>query len=167
MNEMFCFQCEQTANCSGCTGRAGVCGKSAATARLQDELTGALVSLARAASGNEDLLTATTHTLVQEALFTTLTNVSFNDNTITALIDRVHAEKNRLAPGCSACNAPCGKTGDYDMAHMWSADEDTRSLKSLILFGMRGMAAYAYHAGVMGYSDEAVNRYFFGQEETK
>ena len=53
------------------------------------------------------------------------------------------------------------------MAHMWSADEDTRSLKSLILFGMRGMAAYAYHAGVMGYSDEAVNRYFFGQEETK
>lgn len=77
--------------------------------RLQDELTGALVSLARAASGNEDLLTATTHTLVQEALFTTLTNVSFNDNTITALIDRVHAEKNRLAPGCSACNAPCGK----------------------------------------------------------
>ena len=50
MNEMFCFQCEQTANCSGCTGRAGVCGKSAATARLQDELTGALVSLARAAS---------------------------------------------------------------------------------------------------------------------
>lgn len=161
MNEMFCFQCEQTANCSGCTGRAGVCGKSAATARLQDELTGALVSLARAASGNEDLLTATTHTLVQEALFTTLTNVSFNDNTITALIDRVHAEKNRLAPGCSACNAPCGKTGDYDMAHMWSADEDTRSLKSLILFGMRGMAAYAYHAGVMGYSDEVVNRYFY------
>ena len=161
MNEMFCFQCEQTANCSGCTGRAGVCGKSAATARLQDELTGALVSLARAASGNENLLTATTHTLVQEALFTTLTNVSFNDNTITALIDRVHAEKNRLAPGCSACNAPCGKTGDYDMAHMWSADEDTRSLKSLILFGMRGMAAYAYHAGVMGYSDEAVNRYFY------
>lgn len=44
---------------------------------------------------------------------------------------------------------------------MWSADEDTRSLKSLILFGMRGMAAYAYHAGVMGYSDEAVNRYFY------
>ena len=73
MNEMFCFQCEQTANCSGCTGRAGVCGKSAATAHLQDELTGALVGLARAASGNEDLLTATTHTLVQEALFTTLT----------------------------------------------------------------------------------------------
>ena len=53
MNEMFCFQCEQTANCSGCTGRAGVCGKSAATARLQDELTGALVSLARAARSEE------------------------------------------------------------------------------------------------------------------
>ena len=98
---------------------------------------------------------------MQEALFTTLTNVSFNDETITALIGRVHAEKNRLSPGCSACGVPCGKAGDYDMSHMWSADEDTRSLKSLILFGMRGMAAYAYHAGVMGYSDERVNRYFY------
>lgn len=89
--------------------RRACAGKSAATARLQDELTGALVSLARAASGNENLLTATTHTLVQEALFTTLTNVSFNDNTITALIDRVHAEKNRLAPGCAPATRPAVK----------------------------------------------------------
>ena len=41
--KMFCFQCEQTAGCSGCTGNAGVCGKDAETARLQDELTGALI----------------------------------------------------------------------------------------------------------------------------
>ena len=46
MNDMFCFQCEQTANCTGCTGAAGTCGKSAKTAKLQDELTGALVGLA-------------------------------------------------------------------------------------------------------------------------
>ena len=46
--KMFCFQCEQTAGCSGCTGNAGVCGKSADAARLQDELTGALIGLARA-----------------------------------------------------------------------------------------------------------------------
>ena len=51
-NHMFCFQCEQTAGCSGCTGRAGVCGKQADTAQLQDQLTGALIGLARAAEGN-------------------------------------------------------------------------------------------------------------------
>ena len=45
---MFCFQCEQTAGCTGCTGKAGACGKSAGTAKLQDELTGALIGLARA-----------------------------------------------------------------------------------------------------------------------
>ena len=50
-NKMFCYQCEQTAGCTGCTGNAGVCGKSANTARLQDELTGALIGLARAAEG--------------------------------------------------------------------------------------------------------------------
>ena len=45
---MFCFQCEQTIGCSGCTGNSGVCGKTADTAKLQDELTGALIGLARA-----------------------------------------------------------------------------------------------------------------------
>ena len=46
-NKMFCFQCEQTAGCTGCTGKAGVCGKSALTAKLQDQLTGALITLAK------------------------------------------------------------------------------------------------------------------------
>ena len=46
--KMFCFQCEQTAACTGCTGKAGVCGKTADVAQLQDELTGALIGLARA-----------------------------------------------------------------------------------------------------------------------
>ena len=50
--EMFCFQCEQTAACKGCTGKAGVCGKKADTANLQDALTGALVDLASAEAGN-------------------------------------------------------------------------------------------------------------------
>ena len=48
---MFCYQCEQTAGCRGCTGNAGVCGKKADTAQLQDELTGALIGLARATEG--------------------------------------------------------------------------------------------------------------------
>ena len=50
--KMFCFQCEQTAGCSGCTGCAGVCGKDASTAALQDELTGAVIGLAKSCENN-------------------------------------------------------------------------------------------------------------------
>ena len=160
-NQMFCFQCEQTAGCKACTGGAGVCGKKADTAGLQDKLTGALIGLARATEGNEDLVTADTHKLVLEALFTTITNVNFNNETINALIERVEAEKERLVPRCYSCASPCGRNDDYDMNMLWEADEDIRSLKSLILFGIRGVAAYAYHALVLGYTDESVNNFFF------
>ena len=159
--QMFCFQCEQTAGCSGCTGAAGVCGKKADTAKLQDELTGALIGLARSVEGNMHLLTERTDDLVIEGLFTTVTNVNFNNETITALIRRIEDEKNRMVPGCTACGAPCGRNDDYDMNDLWQADEDIRSLKSLILFGIRGMAAYAYHANVLGYRDQEVNRFFY------
>lgn len=156
---MFCFQCEQTAGCSGCTGKAGVCGKSAANAKLQDKLTGALIGLARAASNSEK--TEQTDRLILEGLFTTVTNVNFNDDTLNLLIDRVNAEKNFLSPGCSQCGSPCGNTDNYDMSLIWNSDEDTRSLKSLILFGLRGMAAYAYHAMVLGYTHPEVNDFFY------
>ena len=56
-NKMFCFQCEQTAGCRACTASAGVCGKTSDIAKLQDELTGALIGLARATEGNEHLIT--------------------------------------------------------------------------------------------------------------
>lgn len=79
---MFCFQCEQTAGCSACTGGAGVCGKKADTAGLQDKLTGALIGLARATDGNESLVNSKTDRLVMEGLFTTITNVNFNNETI-------------------------------------------------------------------------------------
>ena len=157
-NKMFCFQCEQTAGCTGCVGRAGVCGKTANAARLQDELTGALIGLARAADNNPNV-NAHTEQLMIEGLFTTITNVSFDEKTIRALIDCVHEEKARLVPNCAACTAACGRTSDYDMAQLWNAQEDIRSLKSLILFGVRGMAAYAYHALTLGYADGEVNRF--------
>ena len=86
--------------------------------------------------------------------------MNFNDITIKALIDEVHAEKQRLVPNCSDCGAPCGRNDDYEMSRLWDADEDIRSLKSLILFGIRGMAAYAYHADVLGYTDKRVNEFF-------
>ena len=152
---MFCFQCEQTAGCTGCTGKAGVCGKTAQTAELQDRLTGALIGLARATEGGIQA-TKETGKLLIEGLFTTVTNVNFNDNTIQELIDRVHGEKEKIVPGCGTCASPCSRTEDYDMEKLWSAQEDIRSLKSLILFGVRGMAAYAYHAMVLGKRSEEV-----------
>ena len=158
-NRMFCFQCEQTAGCAGCTGKAGVCGKTAEVAELQDQLTGALVGLSRAVDNAPDTNEGTWRLMI-EGLFTTVTNVNFNEKTIRDLIDRVHAEKARLVPNCHSCASRCGRNDDYDMHLLWSAQEDVRSLKSLILFGVRGMAAYAHHAMMLGYADEEVNRFF-------
>ena len=160
-HKMFCFQCEQTACGTGCTGKAGVCGKKADTAGLQDQLTGALIGLARATEGNGSSVTEDTHRLVMEALFATLTNVNFDNDAIEELTRRVEEEKQRLAPDCSVCGSACGRNDNYDMEKLWNADEDIRSLKSLILFGVRGMAAYAYHAALLGYTDEKVNRFFY------
>ncbi|MDO5400953.1 MAG: hydroxylamine reductase [Eubacteriales bacterium] len=158
-NQMFCFQCEQTAGCTGCTGKAGVCGKSAATAALQDRLTGALIGLARAMDGG--ITGGGNAELVQQSLFATLTNVNFDDEALASLIDRVHAQRALLVPGCAACASACGRTADYDMELLWTAPEDIRSLKSLILFGIRGVAAYAWHARILGCQDEAVNRFLY------
>ncbi len=160
-NKMFCYQCEQTAGCTGCTGNTGVCGKSANTARLQDELTGALIGLARATEGNEQLVTEEMNQLVLEGLFTTITNVSFNDETLKLLINKIEDTKKKLVPNCFTCSGSCGKNNNFDMNTLWTTDEDVRSLKSLILFGIRGMAAYAYHASVLGYTDETISKFFY------
>lgn len=160
--EMFCFQCEQTGTsngCRGCTGKVGVCGKTAEVARLQDELTGALIGLARAAEQNGKTEKATR--LILEGLFTTITNVNFNEETLHILINRVVAERNVIALSCESCNSRCGNTDIYDMQKIWTAQVDVRSLKSLILFGIRGIAAYAYHALMLGYQNEEVNNFFY------
>ena len=149
--KMFCFQCEQTVGCTGCTGNAGVCGKKADTAKLQDELTGALISLAKAADSTETISKRTGQIII-EGLFTTVTNVSFDNAAIENMIQKVRAEKERLVPDC--------RTEEYDLQQLWNANEDIRSLKSLILFGIRGMAAYAYHANVLNYEDAEVNQFF-------
>ncbi|MGF6989485.1 hydroxylamine reductase [Lachnospiraceae bacterium PM6-15] len=141
MSNMFCFQCEQTAGGKGCTGKAGVCGKQDTTANLQDELTGSLIGLARFVSKSAP--TETTDRLMMEGLFTTITNVNFNDETLRQQIAELHQDEK------------------VDMNTIWTADEDIRSLKSLILFGIRGMAAYAYHAYVLGYTDKDVNSFFY------
>ena len=154
---MFCFQCEQTAGGKACAGSAGVCGKKEESANLQDKITGALVNLSRVALKKSQSVTEKTDWLMLEGLFTTVTNVSFNPETEKAMIEKIHQETLRLADGCS-----CGTAPDYDLETLWKADnEDIRSLKSLILFGLRGMAAYAYHAAVLGYTDQRVSQCFY------
>ena len=149
--KMFCFQCEQTVGCTGCTGNAGVCGKKADTAKLQDKLTGTLISLAKAVDTTE-AISKRTGQIIIEGLFTTVTNVNFDNAAIENMIQKVRAEKERLVPDC--------RTKEYDLQQLWNANEDIRSLKSLILFGIRGMAAYAYHANVLNYEDAEVNQFF-------
>lgn len=141
MNEMFCFQCEQTAGCKGCMGKAGVCGKSAEIAHLQDQLTGALIGLSKSIKDQETVSDAVWNILI-DGLFMTITNVNFDAESIQKQIDAVHAPS------------------IYDLNQVWEDNEDIRSLKSLILFGLRGMAAYAHHAAMLGYQDQEVNHFF-------
>ena len=153
-DKMFCFQCEQTAGCAACTGRAGVCGKPLDVAVAQDELTGALIALARTCQA-AGTVGDRTYELVENGLFTCVTNVNFNEETVRALTEQVHSETAAVA---AAGN--CAAELDFDMAGIWGADEDIRSLKSLVLFGVRGTAAYAYHARVLGSTDDAIDAFF-------
>ena len=156
-HKMFCFQCEQTAGCAGCTGQTGVCGKRSDIAALQDELTGALIGLARASRGKQP--TDSAHRAMLEGLFTTVTNVNFNEETIRKQLENVIEETSALIG--SSAGHEANPALRYNMQKLWNAQEDIRSLKSLILFGLRGMAAYAYHARMLGYTDDAVNAFFY------
>ena len=141
MNKMFCFQCEQTAQCKGCTVQ-GVCGKTADTANLQDDLTSKTIEFANCTTYSE-----ANSELIIDALFTTITNVNFDNDSIKTLTEEITAK------------IPCDKK--FDIKSVWECNEDIRSLKSLILFGLKGIAAYAHHAKVLGYSDESVDKFFW------
>ncbi len=138
---MFCFQCEQTSLGKGCTVN-GVCGKKADTANLQDELVNSLINLANCAEKNDK-----NTELIIDGLFTTVTNVNFDNASIEILIEEVNSSLN--------CD------NKFDVQNIWNADEDIKSLKSLILFGLKGMAAYAHHARVLGYRDDDVDNFFY------
>ncbi|MDL2311194.1 hydroxylamine reductase [Peptostreptococcaceae bacterium OttesenSCG-928-C18] len=149
---MFCFQCEQTAKGEGCT-KVGVCGKTEATANLQDVLTGELIALAQAvkAGNNKD---KETDNMVVDGLFVTITNVNFDDDSIKKYIQKAKSIKNNHGKG-ELYTA-------YDLNKIWNHEnEDIRSLKSLLLFGIRGMGAYAHHARVLGYVREDINNFFY------
>ena len=148
MPEMFCFQCEQTAKGTGCTGKAGVCAKSSEVANLQDDLISALVDLAFAAEGKTS---GETDDIISDALFRTITNVDFSAESVKAHIEAAVKETEKF-----------GYKGEkFKLSEVWIGNEDIRSLKSLILFGLKGIAAYAYHAKALGYEDPEVYDFMY------
>ncbi|AWW25475.1 hydroxylamine reductase [Acetobacterium carbinolicum] len=148
MKDMFCFQCEQTAKGTGCEVK-GVCGKTAPVAGLQDKLVGACIGLSKAVK--KTAATPATDACIKKALFTTVTNVSFDDESLKVMVDCVDKMKADLDPTAE----------DYDMAKLWDDNEDIRSLKTLILLGVKGVAAYAHHAAILGYNDPEVDAFFY------
>ena len=147
MSQMFCFQCEQTAGGKGCTV-SGVCGKKPEVANRHDELVCALIGLSRAAVDKHPPQHVAE--LVMYSLFATLTNTNFDPDRFDKLIPQVHEEKEKL-----------GGADDMPEDTLFSGDTDIVSLRSTLLFGMKGMAAYAWHAHVLGRHDEEVSSWFF------
>ncbi len=148
MSDMFCFQCQQTAGNKGCV-RVGVCGKQPDTANLQDELVIELIRLAEAAEENNKH-TAEADRLLPDGLFTTLTNVNFDNSAIESFKARVVNE--RLSMEGSR---------QRPVNELFKGDTDTVSLRSTLLFGLKGMAAYAHHSMNLGYRDEEVTCWFY------
>ena len=149
MSEMFCFQCQQTAGGSGCV-RTGVCGKQPETAQLQDSLVCALIHLAEICR-RQETYPREIALLLADGLFTTLTNVNFDNAAIRALTERVDHALQDMG----------GTPTQEDSAWLWRGETDTVSLRATLLFGLKGMAAYAHHAMTLGYDDPAVSEWLF------
>lgn len=146
MNEMFCFQCEQTAGGTGCT-RIGVCGKKPDIAALQNEITAGLITLAQAVADKP--VQPETAALFMDGLFMTVTNVNFDAAPLTAMRDAIQ----RAIEAAGGAEA-------FDPEQLFHGEENARSLRSTLLFGLRGMSAYAHHARVLGKTDPEVSAWF-------
>ena len=118
--------------------------KNDVTVRLQNELTGALIGLARAID-DPAVASAETWTIMTEGLMATAPDACLSDAALETLIQNVRAEKARLAPGCSQCMAACGRTAYYDMQALWTAEE-VRTLKLRIVADLREIAGHIAHA---------------------
>ena len=150
MENMFCFQCEQTAKGTGCTV-SGVCGKKPDTAHEQDVLTCEMISLAKTAEekGGSELSGSRIADLLMDGLFTTLTNVNF---------DSGHAAE--MAAEIRSIWKDAGGLEAITPDKLFHGDENLVSLRSTLLFGLRGMGAYAHHARVLGKRNAEVDAWF-------
>jgi hydroxylamine reductase len=168
---MFCYQCQETAKNQGCTVR-GVCGKTGETANLQDLLIFTLRGLSLYAekaigSGRFDISYGR---FVSQALFATLTNTNFDTADISSLIKQAQKKRDELKKICG--DAASGITHESAVWHgesaedlakkapligiLTTANEDIRSLRELLTYGVKGIAAYAHHASVLGFEDENI-----------
>jgi hydroxylamine reductase len=139
---MFCYQCQEAAKNTGCTV-AGVCGKKADTANLQDKLIQQLKKIACVLEPSLEL-----GRFICNSLFMTITNANFDN----ARFDKQIAEAEKLLGG-KTCDAPVGVLS--------TENEDIRSLRELMLYGLKGVAAYAEHAFILGKEDIKVYEYMF------
>ena len=172
-NAMFCYQCQETAGCTGCT-KVGVCGKPADVARMQDLLIYTTKGLSEVTTrlrkeGKE--ISADVNHLVTLNLFTTITNANFDNDVFYDRVKMTLNVKNELL-------SKLENKENLSEAALWTAnnneeldaksktvgvlttkDEDVRSLRELITYGLKGMAAYVKHANALGYDDEEVNAF--------
>lgn len=166
---MYCNQCEETAGGTGCT-RGGVCGKTQQTAELQDLLIYLMKGLAvrdlhaaKAGKGNPEA-----GRIIIDGLFETLTNVNFDEKFFMDKCRQVIALRNALPPAGSTEPDACTWTpkNDEDLKEkarevgvLATKNEDVRSLRMTLVYGLKGLSAYYYHATVLGLTDPAVPAY--------
>ena len=168
---MFCYQCQETAGCSGCT-KSGVCGKRPETAALQDLLiwtTKGLSAVTTQLRREGKTVDASVNHLITENLFTTITNVNFDDDTIRARIKATLETKALLAQlaDCSALPEAALWNGTTDkfaakavtVGVLSTENEDIRSLRELITYGLKGLAAYTSHANVLLKENEEIDAF--------
>ncbi|MCG8471965.1 MAG: twin-arginine translocation signal domain-containing protein, partial [Desulfobacterales bacterium] len=177
--KMFCYQCEQTFKGKGCTSR-GICGKSPEVSALQDLLIHTLkgVSVAAHAAGLKGVRDNEADRFVCEALFSTLTNVDFDPSRFEDLLEESIALRDRMIKKAAAAGATVDMSFDamglklkrsseglvaQGRAHGLLSDtsmgEDLLSLQHLLLFGLKGLAAYTDHAAELGQEDAVVYEY--------
>ncbi len=182
---MFCYQCEQTVGGAGCT-KVGVCGKTPEAAALQDVMVHLCKGIARYGHRARGLGASDREVDVYllEALFTTVTNVNFDTarleqliRTGEAMLDKIKALYEQACAdaghvpeqlGCPAGGQlAADAAGLVEQARMIAIPkrvaelgEDVTGLQELLLYGLKGMAAYADHAKILGHEDEEVYAYF-------
>jgi hydroxylamine reductase len=169
---MFCYQCEETMNGEGCT-KSGVCGKKGKVADLQDDLIYVLKSIAfynqkaRKANISEN----STDEFMLDALFSTITNTDFRESGIQERIDRGFSIQDEIKQKLLDNNALDEKDlpeiatltpenlTERNTGILATEDEDIRSLRELLIFGIKGMAAYAHHAMMLGNTNKKINSF--------
>ncbi len=168
---MSCNQCQESIRGTGCTAR-GVCGKDEMTAQLQDVLVYATEGLALSAEKQQGSVSRKVGQLISHSLFVTVTNTNFDEDAIVLQIRKTLAMRDELnetlshLPHHDAANWTGSSKEDFLQKALTvsieslSENEDLRSLKSLVLYGLKGLAAYTDHAAVLDYHDDDIYAFY-------